>query len=228
MNLRYITATCALVLLACPAVAVAGILLDKSVVDFKPDEPPRQDVFVINDSATDKAYVKVEVLEVVNPGTEQEERRPVSDPDKAQFVASPAKLILPAKGRKQVRLVNLAAPGSERVFRVNFTPVLPPLQDEGTRIRVVVGYQVLVLIHPDKPAEKLNVRRDGRTLYFENQGNSYVFVGNGKQCDAKGENCVDLPGKRLYAGNTWELTLSHDTPVTFTLTNFKGARTETY
>jgi P pilus assembly chaperone PapD len=210
-------------------VTQAGILLDKAIVEFKPDEPPRQDVVVINDSETENAYVQVEVLEVVNPGTEQEERRKITDPDEMQFVASPAKLVIPPNGRKQVRLVNLAGPGDqEKVYRVNFTPVLPPLEEPGSKIRVVVAYQVLVLIHPNEPTVDLIANRDGKTLSLQNQGNSYVFVSAGRQCNTKGENCQDLPSRRLYAGNTWKLDLPYTTPVTFTLVSFKGSRNETY
>lgn len=217
------------VLLILAPATQAGILLDKSIVEFKADEPPRQDVVVINDSETENAYVQVEVLEVVNPGTEQEERRKITNPDEMQFIASPAKLVIPPSGRKQVRLVNLAGPsGQEKVYRVNFTPVLPPLEEPGSKIRVVVAYQVLALILPNEPTDDLVAKREGNTLSLENQGNSYVLVSAGRQCDTKGENCQDLPSKRLYAGNAWELQLPYTTPVTFTLVSFKGSRNETY
>lgn len=215
-------------LLLLSSFAHAGILLDKAIVDFRSDQPPRQDVVVINDSATENAYVEVEVLEVVNPGTDQEERRPLTNPEDMPFVASPAKLVIPPNGRKQVRLVNLVPPGKEeKVYRVTFRPVLPPLEEPGSKIRVVVAYQVLVLVQPETPREDLVTTREGNIIRFENRGNSYVLVSNGKQCDTAGENCKELPAKRLYAGNSWEVELPYDTPATFTLESFKGARNET-
>jgi P pilus assembly chaperone PapD len=208
----------------------AGIILDRSIVDFRSTEPPRQDVTVIN-QGDDIAYVKVEVLQVLNPGTEKEERNIVNNPEQIQFVASPSKLAISPGGRKQVRLVNLAPPGEERVFRVNFTPVLPPLQEqtEGLGVKFVVAYQVLVLVHPAQPVENLVIKRDINSIRFDNQGNSYALVSNVRQCDKDGKNCQDdLGSKRLYAGNKMMISLPYTgTPVTFKLTNFKGSREET-
>lgn len=209
----------------------AGILLDKSIVDFPANEPPRQDVTVTNQS-NETAYVKVEVLRVTNPGTEEEKRIPVADGDTIEFVASPAKIAIPPGGRKQVRMVSLGDPGEEKVYRINFTPVLPPLEEtetEGIGVRIVVAYQVLALIHPAQPVESLVVKRDPISISFNNTGNSYVLISNVRQCDKNGENCQDdLGSKRLYAGNKMTIALPYtDTPVTYRMTNFKGAREET-
>ena len=175
----------------------AGIILDRSIVDFSPTEPPRHDVTVIN-QGDDIAYVKVDVLEVLNPGTEREERNIINNPEKIQFVASPSKLAIPPGGRKQVRLVNLSPPAEEKVFRVNFTPVLPPLEEqtEGLGVKFVVAYQVLVLIHPAQPSENLVIKRDSNSIRFDNQGNTYALVSNVRQCDKEGENCQNELGSK--------------------------------
>ena len=208
----------------------AGIILDRSIVDFSSTEPPRHDVTVIN-QGDEIAYVKVEVLEVLNPGTENEERNVVNNPEKIQFVASPSKLAIPAGGRKQVRLVNLAPPGEEKIFRVNFTPVLPPLEEsaEGLGVKFVVAYQVLALVHPAHPTELLEIKRDPKSIRFHNRGNTYALISSVRQCDEVGENCRDdLGSKRLYAGNELVIPLPYaDTPVTYKLTNFKGSRVAT-
>ena len=205
----------------------AGIILDRSIIDFSSTEPPRHDVTVIN-QGDDIAYVKVEVLEVLNPGTEKEERNIITNPEQIQFVASPSKLAIPAGGRKQVRLVNLAPPGKEKIFRVNFTPVLPPLEEktEGLGVTFVVAYQVLALIHPAQPTENLIIKRDPNSISFHNQGNIYALISNVRQCDKEGKNCQDdLGSKRLYVGNKINISLPYtDTPVTYKLTNFKGSR----
>ena len=211
-------------------VLAAGIILDRSIIDFISTEPPRHDVTVIN-QGDDIAYVKVEVLEVLNPGTEKEERNIISNPEEIQFVASPSKLAIPPGGRKQVRLVNLAPPGKEKIFRINFTPVLPPLEDktEGLGVKFVVAYQVLALIHPAQPTENLIIKRDPNSISFHNQGNAYALISNVRQCDKEGKNCQDdLGSKRLYVGNKMMILVPYtDTPVTYKLTNFKGSREST-
>ncbi len=207
----------------------AGIVLDKSIIDFPPNEPPRQDV-TVNNQGDETAYVQIEVLEVLNPGTENEVRRSVAEDEEILFVASPAKIAIPPKGRKRVRLVSLADPDGEKVYRINFTPVLPPLDgDEDMGVRVVIAYQVLALIHPLEPVENLEVKRDPISISFKNKGNSYALVTNIRQCDKDGENCKDdLGSKRLYAGNSLTIALPYtDTPVTYKITNYKGAREET-
>jgi P pilus assembly chaperone PapD len=213
-------------LLACTS-ANAGILLDKSIVEFSAHEAPRQDIWVINDDS-ENAYVKVQVLEVKNPGTEEETREEITDPDLISFVATPSKLVIPPKGRKLVRLVNLAKPGAERVYRINFTPILPPLQEEeGATVRVVIAYQVLALIYPQAPSEQLEIERKGTELGFRNKGNSFVLLGGGTQCDDNNANCQDLPARRLYAGNQWRVTLPYPgTEANYSLSNFKGTRKE--
>ena len=224
--LKYTALTC---LLTFSGLSHAGILLDKSIVDFPSDQPPRQDITVSN-QGDEIAYVQVQVLEVTNPGTDQEERRPISDKEDISFVASPSKLAIPPNGRKQVRLVNLSETPGEKVYRINFTPVLPPLDDsEGMGVRVVIAYQVLALIHPQDPIENLIIKRDAISLQIQNKGNSYALITEIRQCDKNGSNCQDdLGSKRLYAGNSMTIALPYqESPATFKVTNFKGAREET-
>ena len=112
---------------------------------------------------------------------------------------------------------------SERVFRVTFTPVLPPLTEESSMIRVVVSYQSLILIPPDSVETDLHAYREANLLTLTNKGNSFVMLEDGKQCDPSGQ-CVDVPGKRLYAGNRLQLTLPHDAPVTYQTTTYNGVK----
>lgn len=211
----------------------AGIMLDRSIIEFRANELPRKDVTVIN-QGDDIAYVSVEVLEVLNPGTQQEQRLPVVDVDREDitFIATPSKLAIPPGGRKQVRLVNLLPDSNqERVYRINFTPVLAPLVEEtgGMGIRIVVAYQVLALVQPQSPVEKLVVKRQGKHIVFDNQGNTYVRITNIEQCNQNKEACDDsIAGKRLYPGNTLSIEVPYvDTPVHYRLTTFKGARSAT-
>jgi P pilus assembly chaperone PapD len=207
----------------------AGINVDRTIIDFHADQLPREDVIVSNQS-DETAYVKVEILEVINPGEPNEERKVVDNLDTISFVATPAKLVIPPKGRKQVRLVNLAVSDKEKVYRINFTPVAAPLSgDEGMGVRILIAYQVLALIHPTKPVEKLEVSRKAKQLTISNTGNTYALISNMKQCDDKGKGCKDdIAGKRLYPGNshTFELPFEN-TEVSYRLTNFKGAKVET-
>lgn len=209
--------------------AHAGISLDRSIVHFAANEVPRKDITVSN-QGSETAYVQVDVLEVKNPGTDQEERIPATNLDNILFVATPAKLAIPPGGRKQVRLVNLAPADNESVYRINFTPVLPPLSsNEGVGVKVIIAYQVLALIQPKDPKEELQITREGHKLTIHNKGNSYALISDIKQCIPDSDECNDdIAGTRLYAGNIYEIDLPHaDNPVHLRVTNFKGARKDT-
>lgn len=208
--------------------AQASMFVDRSIVEFASGESAQQDIRVSN-RGNDQMYVQVEVLDVLQPGTAQEVRESVTNLDEMTLLATPKQFVLPPQGERAVRLVALAESGEvDQVYRVNVTPILPPLADsESSVVRVVVAYQILVLVLPENPREDLVVSKEGNTLKFENRGNSYVLLADGQQC--KAENCSNLPTTRLYAGNTWEVELENsDAEASYRLTTFAGSRTVTW
>lgn len=230
----------------CASLAIAGLLLigadaaatmqlERNIVHLLPGEPPRADLRITNpDSET--LFVEVEVLEVRNPGSENEERVPVRDPGAVDFLVTPNKFIVPPGSRQVVRFVNTGGHDQrERMFRVNFKPVSPPMEATQHAIRLVVGYQVLVVIAPERPEPKLAVERAGSLLRVANVGNSSVLLRNGVQCesvealDARDETaCRGITARRVYPGGLWETELPFATPVEFTLSDGSGARRERY
>ena len=205
--------------------ANADIFVDRAIVRMSPNTTPREDVKVIN-NGDEEGYVQIDVFEVRNPGTDKEERVKVTDPNAVKLIASPAKLAIPANGQKLVRIVNLDPSSTEeRIYRINVTPVLPPLQeDSGSVVRVVVAYQLLVIVDPAEPREGIDIKRSGYRLTVANNGNTNVLISDGKQCDPASDHCVDIAAHRVYPGNHWETELVFDSPVTFKLTSFNGIR----
>ena len=203
----------------------ADIFVDRAIVRLGADTATREDVKVINNGG-EVGYVQVDVFEVRDPGTEQEERIKVTDPDAVKLIASPSKLMIPANSQKLVRIVNLDPTSTqERIYRINITPVLPPLeQEESSVVRIVVAYQLLVIADPVQPQELLDITRSGYRLVVRNTGNTNVLFSDGKQCEVNGEDCVEIPAHRVYPGNNWEVKLEKDQPATFKLTSFKGIR----
>ena len=211
-----------------PALAAGGMLVNRSIVVFKPGQAPREDVAILNQE-DENLYVNIEIIEIRNPGTEQEERVKVTDPGASKLIVTPNRLIVPPRGRKVVRLVNVEQSTQERIYRVNVTPVLPPLENpETSKVRIIVAYQLLVIVQPVQNEEQLQVERENNRLVFENRGNTNVLISEGLQCDEAGGNCKDLPTKRIYAGNRFEVELSYDTPVTYKLTASEETRQANY
>lgn len=211
-----------------PASAAGSMYLNRSIVVFQPGQPPRDDVLVIN-AEKEVLYVSLDVFEILRPGTEEEERVQEPEPQKAGLIATPNKLIVPPVGRKPVRIVNLRQDDEEHIYRINVTPILPPLEDTKTSIvRVIVAYQLLVIVQPKVPVEDLRVTRENGALQFHNMGNTNVLLGEGTQCDPQGNACLDLPTKRVYAGNTFSVVLPYTTPVNYKLTSIDATRQETF
>lgn len=218
-------------ILACLTILSAGasaeMFVDRSIVIFEPGAQPRQDVEVSN-TGDEVIYVQVDVLQVSNPGTPDEVREKVENPQDLKLLATPSKLIIPPGSRKLVRIVNLQTNNDEeRVYRINVTPIVPPLQEETSQLRIVVAYQVLTIVQPNDPETNLSVTRDGNIIRFSNSGNTNVLLSEGQQCSDE-TTCEDLPSRRLYAGNSWEHELPFDAPVSYSVRTFDGIKKEVF
>ena len=196
--------------------AKADLALNNSILYFEPGEPNHQDVEVEN-LGDAPLYIQITPRVVRNPGTEQQTREEYDDPTKAGLLVSPNKLVVPPKGRKLLRFVNLNPDASEeRVYRVSVTPVVGELNASETGVKVVIAYEVLVLVHPKNGVVDLVHQRQGKSLTIENKGTRNVLVRKGVQCP-EGETdetqCDNIPGKRLYPGNRWQTELPQDSPI---------------
>lgn len=205
------------------------MFVDRSIVVFDPDSQPKQDVKVRN-TGTDNIYVQVDVLAVTRPGEEDEVREKISDPSQLKLIATPNKLVIPPGGQKLVRIVNLQDKNDlERIYRINVTPIVPPLDDENSQLRIVVAYQILTIILPDQPESSIEAIRAGKEITFTNQGNANILFSDGIQCAVDDpNNCSELTTKRLYAGNKWTLTLPFDAPVSFSVRDFEGIKKQVF
>lgn len=218
-----------MMLLAYAQIGFAEMYVDKSIVTFEPGQPPRQDVRVSN-SGSDVMYVQVETFVVKDPGTASEERVLVTNPQEGKLVASPNKLVIPPGGHKLVRILNLDPKSAEeRIYRINVTPIAPPLEEQTSQLRIVVAYQVLTIVQPAEPHTKLEVSRTGKQVTFTNQGNTNILLSDGRQCSqADPTACKTLDSHRIYAGSSWALELPYDAPLSYSVRSFDGIKNEVF
>lgn len=200
--------------------ASATMVVSNSIIHFGPDQPNREDIEIENPTS-EPMYIKVAPSIVRFPGTENEAREPITNPKDAGLLVSPNKLVIPPGGRKLVRFVNLRPNASqEHVYRVAITPVVNEVKANATGVKILIGYEVLVLTQPIDARPELIAERSGRTLSFRNEGNTNVLLREGYQCpfetDDK-EQCEPLTGKRIYPGNQWSVNLPLDQPVEYYL-----------
>lgn len=195
--------------------ARADMVLSQVIIDLFPGKPPREDVEVFNDGE-ERMYVLAEPFEIRRAGLPDEQRVAVSQPEESGLLVSPLRLVLEPGERRTIRIAAIGArPAQDRVYRVTIRPVAGTVTAESSALKVFVGYDTLVLVRPEQISGEVEGRRTGRTLTLRNAGNTAQELFDGRQCDASGENCHELPAKRLYPGAVWEQTLPYDAEVTY-------------
>ena len=91
-------------------------------------------------------------------------------------------------------------------------------------MKILIGYEVLVIVHPANGNYELTHKITNNTLSITNQGTQNVLLRKGKQCPPNTEDeslCEHYQGKRLYPGNKWTVDLASSQPVTFFLSKGK-------
>lgn len=196
--------------------ARADLVLSELIVELQPGKQVRDDVEVWNNSP-ERTYVSVEPREILDPSLPSQRVVRDPDPQKLGLLVSPARMILEPGQRKLLRIATLS-PDVERehVYRVTVKPVVGGVEAKDSGLKILVGYDVLVLVRPAEPLAAVAGVRSGRKLTFSNSGNVSVIVSDGKQCDAARAHCTELPGKRLYPGASWTVDVGSDLPVQYT------------
>ena len=197
--------------------AHSELVLSQLIVTLDAASKERDDIEIWNNS-DERAYVVAEPSEVLAPGTSTESRRIEPDPEKRGLLVSPARMILEPGQRKLVRVAAIGPrQEQERVYRITVKPVVGEISSPETGLKLLIGYDVLVLVRPPSARPSLSVTRSGDKLTFRNNGNASLELADGKQCGSNEKNCTDLPGKRLYAGAEWTQQIKSNAPVEYSV-----------
>lgn len=186
-------------LMAPLSAAHAELVLSQLVVELNPADHARADIEAWN-KGSERIFVAVDPREIIGAGTASQSSRTDPDPDKLGLLVSPARIILEPGQRKLIRIGSLAPSDRERVYRVTVKPVVGQLTGDQSGLKVLVGYDVLVLVRPTDPTPHVTGSRSDDELTIRNDGNVSVELVDGRQCDAAMKECNTLPEARLYAG----------------------------
>lgn len=212
----------AAVMVAAPA--SAELTLSQMVVELNLSTQKSANIEIHNDSA-EPAYLLVEPSEVKQPGTPSEKRVPVVDPREGGLLVSPARAVLSAGERKSLRVSVIGGQGNaERVYRILVRPVAGEVTGSQSGLKVLVGYDVLVLVRPSEPTIAVKSERQGDMLTLTNTGNVSVELADGKLCRDAKLACTPLPSKRLYLGATWRQKLPATGSVEYRLHSAGGSK----
>ena len=216
-----------LVLMGLSSPAYAQIAVSRLLIDVVPGRE-REDI-VVSNNGEDVAYVQITIREYLNPGTAEEELVERDSPRELGLLASPNRMILQPGEKAILRLAVIDRPQDmDRVFKISVTPVVGEIESSTNAIKLVYAFGVIVILRPETPQPDVLVSRDGNLLTVVNQGNTMVQFGYGKQCDASGADCMEIPNKRVYPFSTWAYELPRDAPVTFEVKTLEVIEVQTY
>ncbi|UBM26529.1 molecular chaperone [Pseudomonas sp. p1(2021b)] len=208
-----------LALLLVPLAAHAGPELNVgSLYDYL-DEGKSTVLKRIHNAGDTTAFVKVSIAELVYgpDGVPREvdiEHLPL---DQRAVVASPARLIVPARGMQSVRLLYRGVRDKERYFRLRFVPVLPEKNDGfaiseqeakdysdtlKAGIQLLAGYGTLLFVRPQGSRFSTPLLREGADFVVTNQGNATVVLDNFRHCAGDGHECSAATKYHLLPGVT--------------------------
>lgn len=211
MKNKIIAYSCAFLMMTAPA-AYADFTLSDMIVDFQPDSPRQHDIKIVSMSK-ETQYIAAETYVIENPKDENEKRVLVTDPQKSGLMVTPNKMVLPANAQKVARLLLLKPQtDQDQIFRVTFKPVIDgvePDKNQQLSLKLLVGYEALVIVRPKEPKIELTAERKGNALTITNKGNTNAYLQAGEQCNATGGDCKEVQGERIYAGQSWTVTLPH-------------------
>jgi P pilus assembly chaperone PapD len=228
MSLRLRSLAIAIALLiGMPTAAQAQIAVSRLLIDVIPGNE-REDI-VVSNNGEDVAYVQITIREYLNPGTDEEELVERDSPRELGLLASPNRMILQPGEKAILRLGVIERPTDiDRVFKISVTPVVGEIESSTNAIKLVYAFGVIVILRTETPEPSVTVTRDGNILTVVNDGNTMVQFGYGKQCDASGVECTEIPNKRVYPDSTWVYELPEDAPVTFEVKTLEVVEVQTF
>lgn len=212
---RFVTALVALIACWVYSGSVLGqIIVNKSVLEFNADNLV-QDVDITN-TGDYKIFLNLTVAKIRNPHTDTPERVELTDPRTSPVLISPKQVLIPPGQRKRVRIILRKTPNKvDDVYRLAIKPFTGDVQLDDDRpadakssaVKILLGYDILLLARPMDAVGKLAVKRTAKALWFKNTGNTNVLLRRLQQCDAAGKDCEALQPNRVYAGEVYKVDL---------------------
>ena len=148
------------------------------------------------------AFIKISINEIKYDENGQPYEVPEQETENRALIASPSRLIIPAKGVQATRLLFLDKKDTERYFRVRFVPVQPKnndgfdeqktekIREELTAgIQILTGYGAFLFITPEEPKYSTEITEDTNSAEIKNNGNTTIILDFFESCNKKTKEC---------------------------------------
>jgi hypothetical protein len=152
------------------------------------------------------AFVQIQLAEMTfdEKGAPHERELRTQDGFDRALLVTPPRMIIPADGSQQVRVIYRGPRTQERYFRVRYVPVMPKANDAfalqpgearayadaiqaGVGVLKAIG--TVIIVGPSEPRYYTRLETTEKRLRILNQGNATVRVGNASYCSIKTDTC---------------------------------------
>lgn len=197
----------ALVLSVYTAAAQAGASIDiGTVYDYMDGDKSAYLKRVFNRGGG-TAFVRINVYEMSFDAQGRVTETPLdtqgtSAAERKGLMASPARLIVPAKGTQSTRLIYRGERDVERYYRVRYVPVVPEKEDQfnvsdeeretykasmSAGVNIMTGYGAIFFVRPEKVSFNTRINNGATEYRVENAGNSTLELDEFKDCSLNDE-----------------------------------------
>jgi len=170
--------------------------VDKSILELT--NQTNKTTVRLSNSGEDTLYINLNLSEIIDPATSDSVSAELSDPSKDGIIVHPRQLVLrPGQSRSAKVVLSRPVENQDRVFRLNIKPLagdaLPTQQsDRSAGVRILLGYQLLVLARPDKFELDVKLQRKEDSVVFENKSNTSVLLRSGKTASIRTNQSVQF------------------------------------
>ncbi|MGE6383216.1 hypothetical protein ACQKCO_16635 [Shewanella baltica] len=164
------------------------------------------------------AFIKISINEIKYDENGQPYEVPEQEAENRTLIASPSRLIIPAKGVQATRLLFLEKKDAERYFRVRFVPVQPKHNDGfdeqqieqnskeiSAGIQLLTGYGAFLFIAPENPQYSTEIAEDSNSAEIKNNGNTTIILDFFESCNKKNKECSTATKLHILPGSKKQL-----------------------
>lgn len=177
----------------------------------------------IYNSGDSTAFVRVNISEVLYAADGTRREIPIDTQgtvhERTGLIASPARLIIPARGMQTTRLLYRGERDRERYYRVRYVPVVPEKEDQfavseeeraaykaslSAGVNVMASYGAIFFVRPTSTRFDTRIEQTATRYSVHNAGNSTLMLDHFRDCSASDErNCETTRLHHVMPGKTF-------------------------